>query len=230
MDAKVHHTSVTLTIFAGSSITVQPVSASKCVADNVTFSVTATGPNLTYQWMKGAVNVVDGGTISGATTATLSLTNVQLSDAGNYSCVISSSCGTLTSGTAVLAVDVKPTPSIAGNNVVCQSSTIVYNIIVVVGGHTYNWVVTNGTIIGSSTGTTLTVIWPDAGTGAVSVTETASAGCSTTTPDYLVAISSTPAATISYPGSPYCTVVRSCKRDTHRNNRGNIFLNCRVSH
>ena len=104
-----------------------------------------------------------------------------------------------------LGVNVKPTPSIAGNNVICQSSTIVYNVVTIVGGHTYSWVVTNGTIIGSSTGTTLTVSWPNAGTGAVTLTETASAGCSTTTADYIVNISSTPAATISYSGSPYCT-------------------------
>jgi gliding motility-associated-like protein len=179
-------TPVKLTIFSSTSITSQPSSASRCVGQNVSFAVSATGPNLSYQWRKGAVNLVDGGTVSGATTPTLSITNVQLTDAGNYTCVVTSSCGPLPSNIAVLTIDIQPIPSISGNNAICPYLTgVIYSTPSVV-GHTYSWTVTGGTINGSSTGNSIIVDWGGPGTGIVAVTETVSAGCFTTTPDYPV--------------------------------------------
>ena len=65
----------------------------------VTFSVTATGTApLSYQWRKGGSN------ISGATSATYSMTNVQAADAGTYSVVVSNSAGSVTSANATLTV------------------------------------------------------------------------------------------------------------------------------
>lgn len=63
------------------SITTNPASADVTVGANATFSVSAT-PNdgtLTYQWY------FDGRQISGATSATLTIPNAQLSSAGSYS-------------------------------------------------------------------------------------------------------------------------------------------------
>lgn len=55
----------------------------------VTFSVIAggTGP-FTYQWRKDASDLRDGGTVAGATNATLTLTGTALSDSGKYSVVV----------------------------------------------------------------------------------------------------------------------------------------------
>jgi gliding motility-associated-like protein len=170
---------VTLTIFASAAFTSQPTGLTNCVGTNATFSVTVTGPNLTYRWRKGSVNLNDGGTTSGATSPNLTITNVQLTDAGNYTCVVSSSCGTaLTSNVAVLQVDITPTPAINGNNVVCPFSSFNYFTANVV-GHTYSWVVTGGTINGSSTGPSININWGAAGSGSVTLTESASAGCFT---------------------------------------------------
>ena len=81
------------------SITTQPASQTAPVGSDVTFSVVATGTApLSYQWKK------DGGDISGATSATLTLTNVQLTDAGSYSVVVSNSVGVATSNPATLTV------------------------------------------------------------------------------------------------------------------------------
>ena len=71
-------------------IITQPINQSVCVGDSVSFWVTATGTNLTYQWRKGNVNLVNGGNISGATNDTLTINPSTLSDvAANYNVVVS---------------------------------------------------------------------------------------------------------------------------------------------
>ena len=71
----------------------------------MSFSVTATGTApLSYQWQKDGVNLTDGGRITGATTATLTITGVMESDEGGYRCVVTNSAGTATSNTAMLTV------------------------------------------------------------------------------------------------------------------------------
>jgi hypothetical protein len=79
-------------------ITSQPQSVQTCSGQTVTFSVKATGTNLKYQWRK------DGANISGATSSTLTLTNVTTSDEGKYDCVVSNDCGSVTSNAATLTV------------------------------------------------------------------------------------------------------------------------------
>ncbi len=101
-------------IYSGSSsapaITTQPSNASVPLGQNVTFSVTASGTNpLSYQWRKNGTN------ISGANAASYTKTNVQYSDAGQYSCVVTNSLGSATSNNAVLTVtapNAKPTATI----------------------------------------------------------------------------------------------------------------------
>lgn len=80
--------------------------------DNVTinlgqpaaFSVVASGPNLQYQWYKGFTAVQNvSGRIFGAQTPDLVFLSTQAGDAGDYSCVVSTTCGSVTSDTATLA-------------------------------------------------------------------------------------------------------------------------------
>ena len=72
---------------------------------DVAFSVTATGTApLSYQWQKDGVDLTDGGSITGATTATLTITGVMESDEGGYRCVVTNIAGTVTSDTATLTV------------------------------------------------------------------------------------------------------------------------------
>jgi glucose/arabinose dehydrogenase len=88
--------------FTGSTapvITNQPQSISVSEGSQASFSVTATGTQpITYQWRKNAVN------ISGATSATYTISSVVPADAGNYSVVVSNSAGTVTSNNAALSV------------------------------------------------------------------------------------------------------------------------------
>lgn len=81
------------------AITSQPASQTVVTGGSALFGVIATGTApLSYQWYK------DGSLISGATTSSLSLSNVQHADEGGYSVVVNNAAGTATSNTATLSV------------------------------------------------------------------------------------------------------------------------------
>jgi len=70
---------------------------------NVTFTVAATGtPTPTYQWRKNGAN------LSGATSASLMLTNVGIADAGSYDAIATNAAGSATSTAATLIVQTLP--------------------------------------------------------------------------------------------------------------------------
>jgi hypothetical protein len=79
-------------------ITSHPANASIVAGNTVNFTVGATGNNLTYQWF------FNGSSIPGANAATLSLTNVQLAQAGTYNVVALSGGGAALSSNALLSV------------------------------------------------------------------------------------------------------------------------------
>ena len=64
-----------------------------CAGGDATFSTTAAGRQpLTFQWLKGADQLHDGGRVSGATGPSLSISGVDASDAGPYTCLIVDAC------------------------------------------------------------------------------------------------------------------------------------------
>jgi hypothetical protein len=70
---------------------------------SVSFTVTASGTApLSYQWQK------DGANLAGQTSATLTLTGVTLSQAGDYAAVVSNVAGSVASAAASLVVVVPP--------------------------------------------------------------------------------------------------------------------------
>jgi alpha-tubulin suppressor-like RCC1 family protein len=85
------------------TIITQPVSQTNYAGTTASFSVTAGGtPPLSYQWSFDTTNII------GATNATLALVNVQLSQAGNYSVLVSNAYGSTKSATAVLTINPPP--------------------------------------------------------------------------------------------------------------------------
>jgi glucose/arabinose dehydrogenase len=88
-------------------ITAQPTSRSVQQGQTATFTVTATGPALNYQWQR----LVSGTwTNVGTNSATLSIANSQSSNAGSYRVIVSNTFGTATSSTATLTVNVANAP------------------------------------------------------------------------------------------------------------------------
>ena len=82
------------------SITTQPKSQTVNEGNSATFSVTATGTApLSYQWYKGSSK------ISGATSASYTISSAKTSDAGSYTVVVSNTAGSVTSSTVTLTVN-----------------------------------------------------------------------------------------------------------------------------
>ena len=95
--------------FVGISITDQPDNQLIVNGSNVSFSITATSNGGaftgTYRWRKDGVNLNNGGKISGATSATLTITGATFDDnAGSYDCVLTSGGSSVTSDSALLQV------------------------------------------------------------------------------------------------------------------------------
>jgi hypothetical protein len=88
------------TIVAAPLITVQPADTIAAARSNAVFSVAVFGTApLTYQWYRNGTNQ-----ILGATNSTLTLTNIQATDAVLYHVVVSNSFGTAISSNALLTV------------------------------------------------------------------------------------------------------------------------------
>ena len=75
----------------------------------LTVSAFGVGP-ITYQWRKNGIPLSDGGTISGAHTATLTIDPVAFTDAGSYDVVVTDSCTNATSNAAALSVEFDDVP------------------------------------------------------------------------------------------------------------------------
>ncbi len=103
---------VTLTVLDPVSITSQPVASdSACTGETTIITVAADGDNLTYQWRKDGIPLVNGGNISGANGPNLSISNLDLSDQANspgYTCFISDTCGNSEESTASTLAIVGP--------------------------------------------------------------------------------------------------------------------------
>jgi hypothetical protein len=157
------------------SITSQPASQTVAVGANVTFTSGATGtPAPTFQWRK------DGTDIAGATAASLTLTNVQLGQAGAYALVASNSSGTATSNSANLTVN---PPAVAAPVFTTQpaaqtvgvGSTVVFNA-VASQTTSYQWR-KDGAVLSGATGANLVIKdVPTSAAGSYSVVATNSAG------------------------------------------------------
>jgi hypothetical protein len=97
----------TLTVNVSPVITSAPVSLTNGAGATVSFTVGATGNPLAYQWSFSAVGATNSSLIAGATSSTLTLTNIQVTSSGTYSVVVSNLLGTA-SGSATLTVTNPP--------------------------------------------------------------------------------------------------------------------------
>lgn len=99
----------TLTIAVPPSVVTQPQSQTNSLGGTAVFSVAVSGSApFSYQWKKGGALLSDGGNVSGATSDTLTLSNLISGDATNYSVVITNIAGSVTSSVATLTILLPP--------------------------------------------------------------------------------------------------------------------------
>ena len=152
--------SVTVSLNTAPDIKTQPADQTVCIEESVSFGVTASGADLTYQWRKGTLALTNGGNISGATSAKLTINHVNVSDAAsNYNVVITGACSTFeTSNNVSLIVNTVPSISTA----VCVGSSVNFSATSTGAGVTYQWRkgdidLTDGGNISGATSATLSI-------------------------------------------------------------------------
>ncbi|MBI4645292.1 MAG: immunoglobulin domain-containing protein [Bacteroidia bacterium] len=124
VDSTVTSNIAVLTVLSPPAITLQPVSQNLCVGQSVTFGVTATGSApLTYQWKKNGIN------IPGAISNSYTINPIAASDAGDYTCTVSNTCGNITSSIAMLTVYSPPVIAIQPlGQTVCENENVTFSI------------------------------------------------------------------------------------------------------
>jgi uncharacterized repeat protein (TIGR01451 family) len=101
-------TVATLTVYVPPSFTIQPVSQTWITGSNYTLTALATGTQpISYEWFQNGAMMTDNGHFTGTATSTLSVSNVQTSDAATYT-VAASNFSPTTSSNAVITVVVPP--------------------------------------------------------------------------------------------------------------------------
>jgi len=93
---------VTASIPAPPNITTEPANQSAYIGNSVSLTVSATGPSLIYQWQQNGLDILS------ATSTIYTINNAQTSDAGNYTCNISNTCGNILTSTATLTIKTAP--------------------------------------------------------------------------------------------------------------------------
>lgn len=102
-EGNVTATAATLTVNEAPAIGTQPQTQTVTVGTSVTLTVAATGtPTPTYQWRK------NGADITGATSTSLALGTVALTDTGSYDVVVTNVVGNVTSSAATITVQEAP--------------------------------------------------------------------------------------------------------------------------
>ena len=145
-----------LTVLLPPSITVQPQSRTNIQGGTTVFTVSAAGTApLACQWRKDDAPLADGGSVFGAGTATLTLTNLQAGDAGSYTVVITNAVGSLTSAVASLTVILPPViiaqPQSQTNWV---GSTATFNVTATgTAPLSYQWRCNGGNLVGQTSST-----------------------------------------------------------------------------
>jgi len=160
------------------NITDQPDSATLCEGSYVEFSVAATGSIASYQWRKNGLplNSTNTPNGSGFNSATLNLSNILLTNAGNYDVVISSPGGTCTeaySVSATLTINPLATVDAGSDQTICSSTTATMAASIGGGASSGTWTTSgSGTFNNNSTAAVYTPSVADISAGSVVLTYT----------------------------------------------------------
>lgn len=132
-------------------ITKQPVKYSACLGGTASFSVTATGDSLKYQWK------LNGSDVAGATSPTLIIDPVTPASLGNYTCLVYNNCGSELSLSAALTVNIAPQITIQPKKISsCPGYSATFSVTATGDSLKYQWR-KNGVNIPGATNSSLTI-------------------------------------------------------------------------
>jgi hypothetical protein len=144
-------TAATLTVVSPTTVTQQPASVTICEPGTTSASFTSggSGTGVIYQWQVSTngggswSNVTNGGVYSGATTATLTLSNIPLSMSGyQYRLQVSNATCTTpaSSNAATLTVNEQPAVTTAPQSTtICAGNNTTFTVNATGTGLTYQW-------------------------------------------------------------------------------------------
>jgi hypothetical protein len=210
-------TNADFVVTPATSITTEPATpAATCSGSGTqTISVVAAGTGtISYSWRKAGVAVNNGGVISGQGTSTLTLTGATAANAGNYDVVVSSSCGSTTSGAVTVTVNSAPsitTQPIAPVTTCSGSGTQTMSVIATGTSLSYSWrkdgtPVNNGSGVSGQGTNTLTLTNPTA-SNAGSYDVVISGTCTPSAISDAVTVALNPATTITVDAAPVSQTV-----------------------
>jgi hypothetical protein len=130
-----------LIVTTSSVITTQPTSVNVCTNTATSFNVVVSGSGVTYKWQKDGVDLINGGSISGVSTATLSISSVSAANVGNYTCITGNTCsGTLVSNIASLSIIQSPVINTQPvSQSICTSAPVSFSVAAIGTSVTYQW-------------------------------------------------------------------------------------------
>lgn len=155
----------TLTVNSLPAVSANPQNATICEGGSTTFSVTASGTGISYQWQLST----DGGTtynnIAGANTASYTISSAATGMSGNrYRCIVSGTCTPAVTSTAALLTVIAPVTvtSQPANAEKCSGSNATFNVTGSGTGVIYQWQLStdggaNWTNISGATNASLTI-------------------------------------------------------------------------
>ncbi len=193
--------SASLTVNENVVVSSAPVSLTNCPGTSASFSVTANGTGLSYQWYKGTT------ALAGQTGSSLVLANVSAADAGTYSVVVSGACGNAVTSSASLTVNENVVVASAPVSLTnCPGTSASFSVNAAGTGLSYQWY-KGGSALPGQTGSSLVlanVSAADAGTYSIVVSgvcgNSVSNSASLTVNENLV-VSVLPAAATNCPGT-----------------------------
>ncbi|HEV8609870.1 MAG TPA: right-handed parallel beta-helix repeat-containing protein [Thermoanaerobaculia bacterium] len=176
-----------------------PANQTVCAGGSASFSVTASGaPPLSYRWRRNAANLSDGGSISGATTAMLTINPTTTGNSGSYDVVVTDGFAqTLASSTATLSVNATPAPVASNNGPICVGQTLQLSASTVAGA-SYSWTGPNAFTSSQQNPTIPSATVAASGTYGVTATV---AGCASPVAMTNAVVNTSPSAVITAPSS-----------------------------
>ena len=131
-----------LTVGNAPSITTNPTDVTNCAGTTTTFTSSASGSGLSYQWQVSTDGGVTYTNIAGATSTTYSITSTVAESGNKYRVIVSSaSCATpSTSTVATLTVNALPAITTQpASNTLCSGSNITFTSAATGTGINYQW-------------------------------------------------------------------------------------------